>query len=118
MNSLDLKEVYTPWGFWVTLYYDHQTWTKILTILPGESTSLHRHKYRAEYWTPLDKGLSASIGGHRFLDLDLGKRYDVMRESWHRIENRSTHPASLIEVAIGTPSEHDVERKEDKYGRE
>lgn len=116
MNTMQLQTVRRPWGWYQVIYHSHDYWTKIISLNPCESLSLQVHENRSEYWTPLDSGLRGTIGGVT-LDLEVGKRYDVMSYIAHRISNVSEYPATLIEIATGSPEEDDIIRLEDKYGR-
>lgn len=116
MNTLDLKFVNRPWGQYSLLYQSHDYWTKIIIVNPGESLSLQYHENRAEYWTPLDDGLRGVINGS-MIQLQTGKRYDVMRNVLHRVTNPTDYRISFIEIATGRPDESDIIRVRDKYGR-
>lgn len=116
MNRLTPRPVFRPWGSFITIYQAPGYWTKIISVDPGEYLSLQYHQNRAEFWYPLDEGLRGVIGDDT-IDLVPGTRYDVMKNAVHRISNVSLHSARLIEVATGNPTEDDIIRIHDKYGR-
>lgn len=117
MNKLQLLTVERPWGWFQVIYQSTDYWTKLISVKPGESLSLQYHEQRAEFWTPLDHGLRGVING-TILDLEVGVRYDVMQNVLHRITNTTEWHAQLIEVATGHPTEDDIVRIQDNYGRE
>lgn len=116
MNSLQLKSVHRPWGWYEVIYASPSFWTKLITVKPGESLSLQYHEDRTEYWTPIDEGLRGVINGS-MLDLEVGVRYDVMPNVIHRVTNPTDYYCQFIEVATGSPREEDITRVQDKYGR-
>lgn len=115
-TTAKLESVRRPWGWFEIVHQSEAHWTKILTVSPFQSLSLQAHRYRTEFWTPIDYGLSAEIHG-KTIDMLPGIRYDVPRGVKHRVTNTGIVPARFIEVAIGFPDEDDIIRFEDKYGR-
>ena len=78
-----------PWGHFKILLRGRGWWLKRLT-LTGGATSLQTHRHRDELWV---------------LYVPAGVQ--------HRISGRG----SLLELALGTPLEKDVQRLADVYGR-
>lgn len=117
MNKLQLLTVDRPWGWFQVIYHSPDYWTKLINVKPGESLSLQYHEHRAEFWTPLTPGLRGVINGS-IIDLEVGVRYDVMHRVLHRVTNASDFEAQFIEVATGHPTEDDIVRIQDNYGRE
>lgn len=107
--------VYKPWGTYEVLYANDSTWLKILTVDAGQRLSAQRHLYRQEFWLPMTPG--RAIIGDETLDLAPGKVYAVATGQLHRLMNPFEKPLVVYEWAVGKPSEHDIIREEDDYGR-
>ena len=88
-DCASVKPSKRPWGWFRVLVRGKGWWLKRLT-LTGGATSLQRHSKRGEIWVLY-----------------------VPPHATHRIIGRG----SLLELAVGTPSERDVERLHDLYGR-
>ena len=111
-----MNRVYRPWGCYDLVHSSLNMWTKILYVHPGQALSLQYHRNRDEFWSPITSGLRAFIGDED-LDLTKGERYVVQAGTVHRIWNPTNLTCSLVEVATGFPSEDDIVRLEDDYGR-
>ena len=105
-----------PWGSFIMLYQDEDTWLKKLIIAPGQSLSLQRHKERDEYWYPLDDGVVFSDSEHE-IELISRETYFCLRGANHRLSNPGHEPVRVIEWATGSPDESDIVRIKDNYGR-
>lgn len=91
-SSSDL--VSRQWGNYEVLY-DKDFKVKILTVLPGKSTSLQKHKHRNEHWV--------------FVDTD--KYQFVKKESIHQLRNDSDKPIKVVEIQTGDYfGEDDIQR--------
>ena len=114
----DWKEPKTerPWGEYRVLYEQTGTKVKELTVEPGQSLSLQRHEYRAEYWHV--------VSGKCVVEQRLATGYQLpsntlvahdqilipIRE-WHKLHNPFTEPCRLIEIQDGRScDEMDIER--------
>jgi mannose-6-phosphate isomerase-like protein (cupin superfamily) len=109
------NKIQCHWGWYEIIYQDTTSWTRALTILGGESLSLHYHEFRQELWFPLDEGLTGIINGGPTLDLAMGNVYSVPRNVLHRIINDTDSPKRLIEVAHGAVDDEDITLIYDKY---
>ena len=105
-----------PWGYYEVLYADDDTWCKRLVVDAGQRLSVQRHRFRREFWYPLQSGGRAIVGGEP-LALTVGQVYDVPEGVTHRIINDTDDRIYIIEWAVGKPTESDIERLEDDYGR-
>jgi mannose-6-phosphate isomerase-like protein (cupin superfamily) len=105
-----------PWGRFVILYQDKDTWLKRLIIAPGQSLSLQKHHLRDEWWYPLDDGIAYDDGKVK-TDLTPYETYYCLRGEVHRLTNTGQTEAQLLEWAVGFPTEEDIDRLEDNYGR-
>lgn len=105
-----------PWGWFEVLYEDEHTWLKEIIILPGQSLSYQRHAHRDEYWTARTAGARAVTGG---LDVPLapGVVASVKANVPHRLYNPCQEAVSVLEWAVGHPTEADIVRISDNYGR-
>jgi cytidyltransferase-like protein len=109
-----------PWGYYRVLYEVDGTKVKELTILPGKSLSMQRHKHREEYWHVAE--------GQCMVELILGKEYlpniekhcftieqnisfQIPIGDWHKLSNPYDVPCKIIEIQSGEIcSEDDIER--------
>ena len=109
-----------PWGYYRVLYEVSGTKVKELTILPNQSLSVQRHKYRAEYWqiaegsaiaqSQLDNGYMLPAK-----TLNTHDTYIVPIGEWHQLYNPFNDPCRLIEIQYGDNcDEDDIERKANK----
>ena len=79
------KKDYRPWGNFETLVMEKEFHVKILTILPGESLSLQKHKYRAENWVVVKGEAYITINNEK--KLKVGNHF-YSKEAMHRLENK------------------------------
>lgn len=106
-----------PWGYYRVLHEVPGTKVKELTIDPGQSLSLQRHKNRAEYWhvssgqciveQQLDNGYSmppAELSEHMSVHIPV--------HGWHKLVNPFNEPCKIVEIQYGTScDESDIERR-------
>ncbi len=104
-----------PWGEELWLSKDKPSMVKIISVNPGESSSLQYHHNRDEYWYILSGNGYALIDGQE-IKLNPGDSCFVKREIKHRIQG-GTDVLRMIEIAYGDFDEKDIVRLEDKYGR-
>lgn len=82
------------WGHFEVLHDDGFK-VKILTVLPGKSTSVQKHQKRNEHWV--------------FVDND--KYQFVPKSSVHQLSNHSDKPMKVVEIQTGEYlGEDDIER--------
>jgi cytidyltransferase-like protein len=105
------------WGYYRVLHEVPGMKVKELTVEPGKSLSMQRHKLRAEYWilsegravvnraTPLDFELpSAELNKHNQLH--------VAEQEWHQLTNPYEYPLKIVEIQYGEQCiEEDIERR-------
>ena len=106
-----------PWGKFTQYVHNQEVTVKIIEVEPHQQLSLQRHQHRDEYWVALDDGLMATIDGER-IGLTFSKEVYIPRGTTHTIENLNYERARFLEIAFGHFDEDDIERLEDKYGRE
>jgi cytidyltransferase-like protein len=106
------------WGYYRILHDVPGTKVKELTVEPGKSLSLQRHKHRAEYWH-ISEGRCAveqrMPNGYLLpiVELDTLSQIVIPMNDWHRLYNPFDVPCRIIEIQYGTEcNEEDIERKE------
>jgi len=112
------REVFRPWGSYDSLENASGFQVKRLTVLPGAILSLQLHHRRAEHWVVV-AGVARITRDDEVFDLKVNEHTYIPVGAKHRIENPGTEILHIIEVQIGDYlGEDDIERFEDKYGRE
>lgn len=107
-----------PWGWYKVLIKTENYKVKELLVKPGHLLSYQRHKKRAEHWY-LAQGKAYAIIDDERLELSVGDSVEIPIGTKHRVGNDSDEDMVFIEVQTGTYfGEDDIERLEDKYGRE
>ena len=104
-----------PWGRFIVLYEDKDTWLKRLIISPGQSLSLQSHENRDEHWLSNDRVhyWTEEFEGR----LWPGEVLTVPAGTKHRLINPYEGEVHVLEWATGSPTESDIIRYEDNYGR-
>jgi mannose-6-phosphate isomerase len=104
-----------PWGK-IEAYTVNQPCTvKLITLNPGQETSLHYHKLRDDLWIILDNGLEVTIGEKVFTPGE-GEEFMVPAEGIHKLRSLG-EMGRVLEIDIGYTSEDDTYRVDDVYGR-
>jgi cytidyltransferase-like protein len=106
-----------PWGYYRVLHEVPGMKVKELTVNPGKSLSMQRHKLRAEYWI-VSEGIavvnSHMAGGYHLPAKTLKKHeeYKVPVADWHQLTNPFDVPVKIVEIQYGEQCiEEDIERK-------
>jgi len=105
-----------PWGYYRVIHDVPGTKVKELTVMPGKSLSLQRHKNRHELWH-VSEGKCAveqrMSSGYALPTIEL-KKYSqlvIPLNDWHRIYNPFEEPCKIIEIQYGEScDEEDIER--------
>jgi mannose-6-phosphate isomerase len=105
-----------PWGKVVTYALNQPSSVRVITVEPGQETSVHYHRMRDETWVVLDRGLEVEIGD-RSVGARPGEEFVIPAEEPHRIRCVGAEPGRILEVAYGYTSEDDSRRLQDTYGR-
>jgi mannose-6-phosphate isomerase len=105
-----------PWGKVATYALNQPSSVRVITVEPGQETSVHYHQMRDEMWVVLDDGLTIQIG-NRTVRSRAGEEFVVAAEEVHRISNEGTARGRVLEIAYGYTTEDDTLRLEDDYGR-
>ena len=105
------------WGKFITYYDSTQSKVKRLILEPGKSISMQQHKKRSEYWfVESGKGTAYTLDyeGKEVVDREMitHTSHNVIRDTWHRLENTGTEPLCIIEIQYGSEcTEEDIIRK-------
>ena len=105
-----------PWGKVVTYALNQPSSVRVITVEPGQETSVHYHQMRDEMWIVLDDGLTIQIG-NRTVRASAGAEFVVSAEEVHRISNDGDRRGRVLEIAYGYTTEDDTLRLQDDYGR-
>lgn len=105
-----------PWGNIKAYTLNQPCTVKLITIEPGQETSLHYHKLRDDVWIILDEGLEVTIGEEVFLPSE-GEEFLIPAEGKHKIRSLGKR-GRVLEIDIGFTSEDDTYRLTDVYGRQ
>jgi cytidyltransferase-like protein len=105
------------WGYYRVLHEVPGMKVKELTVDPGKSLSMQRHKLRAEYWI-VSEGIavvnSHMSDGYQLPAKTLKKHeeYNVPIADWHQLTNPFDVPVKIVEIQYGEQCiEEDIERK-------
>jgi cytidyltransferase-like protein len=100
-----------PWGYYRVLHDVGGTKVKELTVNPGCSLSMQRHRFRSEYWK-VTQGMAQIINTTGTTTLGVHGSYFVARSEWHQLTNPFSEPLKLVEIQYGVEcTEEDIERK-------
>ncbi|MEA2521456.1 MAG: hypothetical protein QOI81_1102 [Actinomycetota bacterium] len=105
-----------PWGKVVTHSWNQPSSVRVITVEPGQETSVHYHRMRDETWVVLDAGLTIEIG-NRVVEAAPGEEFMIPAEETHRIRCSGPVRGRILEIAYGYTTEDDTQRLEDPYGR-
>lgn len=112
---MEPEVVEKPWGHEIIIADESAYGAKILVVKAGEQLSLQRHQQRDETWYVL-KGTPRVSNGKDVVVLRAGDLIQIPRGQWHRLEGHREE-ARVLEITNGY-IDGDIERKEDKYGRQ
>jgi len=101
-----------PWGYYRVLHTVGQNVkVKELTVDPGKTLSMQRHKYRSELWFVAEgtAGNNWEFGGGSIKPY---KTEIINPNEWHQLHNPTDQPLKVIEIQYGQRcEEEDIERK-------
>ena len=107
-----------PWGYYRVLHSPNRNVKlKELTVNPGMSLSMQRHKDRSEFWFVSEGRATVYTLDERTTDVDLEGHYEqheslfIGRHEWHQLSNETDKPLRIIEIQYGKEClEQDIER--------
>jgi mannose-1-phosphate guanylyltransferase/mannose-6-phosphate isomerase len=112
------REVHRPWGTYDSVESGPGYQVKRLSVKPGGAMSLQRHRHRAEHWVVV-AGRARITRDDEIFELTVNQSTYIPVGSKHRIENPGDQTLHIIEVQTGGYlGEDDIERFEDRYGRD
>ena len=107
-----------PWGYYRILHTDGPgIKVKELTINPGKSISLQRHRFRHEFWHVTEGACAVEQqmpSGYVLptRDLTLHQQISIPVGDWHRVYNPYDVPCRIVEIQYGVQCvESDIERQ-------
>jgi cytidyltransferase-like protein len=111
-------KVKRQWGYYRTLHNNgKEVKLKELTVEPGKSLSMQRHKDRAEHWF-VAEGTATVNTINASTDVELRGVYTKFQHihinttEWHQLCNEGTVPLKIIEIQYGANCvEEDIERR-------
>jgi len=105
------------WGYYRILHEVPGMKVKELTVNPGCSLSMQKHKLRAEYWIVSEGAavVNSHMPGGYYLPakaLEKHEEYCVPVDAWHQLTNPYDTPVKIVEIQYGENCvEEDIERK-------
>lgn len=119
LEEWKLPKTIRPWGYYRVLHEPHtKCRLKELTVLPGLSLSMQKHKHRSEFWFVSEGVASVYTVDPRTTDLE--KIGDYMQNQslfiqegqWHQLRNETSNDLRIIEIQYGDACyEEDIERR-------
>ena len=108
-----------PWGYYRVLHEpSDKCKVKELTVMPGCSLSMQRHKLRNEIWFVAEGIATVYTVDAQTTDVELLGEYIqnqtifIGEQQWHQLRNDRTEPLKIIEIQYGDGCyEEDIERK-------
>jgi mannose-1-phosphate guanylyltransferase/mannose-6-phosphate isomerase len=111
------RRVNRPWGAYEELDSGDKFLVKRITVNPGASLSLQRHRHRAEHWVVVH-GTADVTCENVVQTLVANQSFYIPIGQIHRLSNPGETLLEIIEVQTGDLlSEDDIERFDDVYGR-
>lgn len=105
------------WGYYRVLHEPNKNVKlKELTVEPGKSLSMQRHRDRAEFWF-VSEGTASVYTLNRSTDVEMVGMYRehqhiwISENSWHQLCNETERPLKIIEIQYGENCiEEDIQR--------
>jgi D-beta-D-heptose 7-phosphate kinase/D-beta-D-heptose 1-phosphate adenosyltransferase len=101
-----------PWGYYRVLHtIGNNVKVKELTVDPGKTLSMQRHKYRSELWF-VAEGLAGNNWDYGGKKIKPYKTEIINPNEWHQLHNPTDKPLKVIEIQYGEAcTEEDIERR-------
>lgn len=101
-----------PWGYYRVLHtVGNNVKVKELTVNPGQTLSMQRHKYRTELWF-VAEGEAGNNWEHGGEKIKTYKTEVILPDEWHQLHNPTDRPLKVVEIQYGERcEEEDIERK-------
>ena len=106
-----------PWGFFEVIFDSDFYKVKKITVNPGQSLSLQKHRFRSEHWI-IVKGEGVIQIENKESIFKNNSAVFIDKGVKHRLRNFSKDIIEVIEVQTGSYlGEDDIERYDDVYNR-
>lgn len=119
LEEWKLPRTIRPWGYYRVLHEPHtKCKVKELTVLPGLSLSMQKHKFRNELWFVSEGIASVYTLDPKTTDIEKIGTYiqnqslSIPENLWHMLSNETADPLRIIEIQYGDACyEEDIERR-------
>ncbi|MDO4301376.1 MAG: sugar phosphate nucleotidyltransferase [Clostridia bacterium] len=91
---------YRSWGYYEQLIEESAFRVRRVTIFPGKTIYLHRHKLRSENWTVVEGEALVVVDGKTSV-LGIKSNIEIPEDAEHQISNIGEVNATFIETAVG-----------------
>ncbi len=106
------------WGYYRVLHTPNKNVkVKELTVDPGKSLSMQKHKDRSEFWF-VSEGIASVYTLDKSTDIEMVGMFKehqhvwIPDNSWHQLCNETKNPLKIIEIQYGENCEEkDIERR-------
>lgn len=101
-----------PWGYYRVLHtVGNNVKVKELTVDPGKTLSMQRHKHRSELWF-VAEGIAGNNWEYGGETIKPYKTEIINPNEWHQLHNSTDKPLKVIEIQYGEQCiEEDIERR-------
>ena len=111
------REVHRPWGKFESIDAGCRYQVKRITVNPGASLSVQKHRFRAEHWVVVSGVAKVTNANDVFLLSENQSTY-IPVGVVHALENPGKDPLEIVEIQTGSYlGEDDIIRLKDLYGR-
>ena len=118
LNEWKAPKTERQWGYYRVLHEVEGCKVKELTVDPGKSLSMQRHKYRAEHWMVSEGKCvvnSKMPNGYALpsKELTVHQAFEIPVGEWHQLTNPFDVPCRIVEIQYGEHCiEEDIERED------
>jgi cytidyltransferase-like protein len=118
LEEWKLPKTIRPWGYYRVLF-EPNPYCKVkeLTVLPGQSLSMQRHRSRKEFWFVSQGVALVSTLDENNVETNKGiftlhQQLNIGYLEWHRLQNKTANDLKIIEIQYGDACyEEDIERR-------
>ena len=110
------NKVNKPWGYYVDYFRNESVAFKKIVVAPNEKLSYQYHSDRDEFWYVVS-GTGILIVNDDETYVGEGSSVLIKKEEKHTVKCVAPKRLVIYEMQVGRPSEDDIVRLEDKYGR-
>ena len=100
------------WGYYRVLHEVDGTKVKELTVNPGKSLSMQKHRNRAELWFVSEGAAIVHWDEHGSTKILKHQSEVIHTEEWHKLSNNTDKELKVVEIQYGLScDESDIERR-------